>query len=73
MPQSSVAVHVRVMTPVLPQAAAKLSEDEMTTSPQVSLPVADPVAPGLVSPVHSMVTFAGQEIEGAVVSTTEIS
>src|SRR6202163_2553282 len=68
LPQSSVAFQVRVIVPVLPQAEVKLSSWLMVTPPQVSEPVALPVAAGLVSPVHSTVLSAGQVIEGLVVS-----
>src|SRR5258705_1223508 len=70
LPQSSVAFEVRVMTPVLPQPGAKASVWLMATLPQVSLPVAEPWAAGVVSPVHSTVVLAGQVIDGLVVSTT---
>src|SRR5438552_12648069 len=70
LPQSSVAVHVRVMTPVFPQPGAKASVWLMATLPQASLPVAVPVALGSVEAVHSTVVLAGQVIDGLVVSTT---
>jgi hypothetical protein len=73
LPQSSVAVQVRVMVFVLPQAATSLSLDVIVTLPQASLPVALPVAAGLVSPVHSTVASAGTVKLGAVVSTTVIT
>src|SRR5690349_20103299 len=49
----SVAVHVRVIVPVLPQAVAKVSSDVIVTLPQLSLPLASPVVVGLVSSPHS--------------------
>src|SRR6185503_12521746 len=67
LPQSSVAFQVRVMTPVLPGPGAKASVWLMTTLPQVSLPVAMPVALGSVEAVHSTVALAGQVIDGLVV------
>src|SRR3989441_5947564 len=70
LPQLSVAFQVRVMTPVLPQPGAKASVWLMATLPQVSLPVAVPVAMGSVETVHSTVVLAGQVIDGLVVSTT---
>src|SRR5436309_2221746 len=58
------------MTPVLPQPGAKASVWLIVTAPHVSLPVASPVAAGLVSPVHSTVLFDGTSRHGLVVSTT---
>ena len=72
MPQSSVAVHVRVIVPVSPHAAKKLSEEVIVTPPHVSEPVAVPVAPGSVLIPHSTVTSAGQVTDGGIVSTTVI-
>src|SRR5439155_1573109 len=68
LPQSSVAFQVRVIVPVLPQAEVNESSWLIVTAPQVSLPVALPVAAGLVSPVHSTDLSDGQVIEGFVVS-----
>ena len=68
-PQSSVAVHVLVITDVFPQPATLVSLSEMLTSPQVSLPVAVPVLAEVASAVHSMVTSAGKLRLGDVVST----
>ena len=68
----SVAFHVRVIVPVYPHAGANVSLSVMVTVPQVSLPVAVPLAPEVVSPVHSTVLSAGQVIEGAFVSITVI-
>jgi len=39
-PQSSSAVHVRVITPVFPQPGAKLSENDTVQPPHVSLQLA---------------------------------
>jgi len=72
LPQASVAVHVRVITPVLPQAGAKESLEVIVTLPHVSLPVAVPVDAGLVSPPHSTVASPGQDMLGFVVSTIVI-
>src|SRR5437762_14309078 len=70
--QASVAVQVRVMTPVLPQPGAKASVWLIVTAPQVSLPVAEPCVAGVVSPVHSTVLSEGTVRLGLVVSTTVI-
>jgi hypothetical protein len=70
LPHSSVAVQVRVMTSVFPQPATLVSLSVMVTLPQVSLPVATPVAALVVSSVHSTCTSAGAVTLGAVVSTT---
>src|SRR6266550_276815 len=72
MLQASVAVQVRVMTPVLPQPGAKASVWLIVTAPHVSLPVAWLVPAGLVSPVHSTVLSDGTLRPGLVVSTTVI-
>jgi hypothetical protein len=72
LPEASVAVQVRVITPVLPQAAAKLSLLVMMAVPQLSLPVAVPVLAGSVSSLHSTVTSAGQVTVGGVLSTNVI-
>src|SRR6266542_204384 len=69
---ASVAVQVRVMTPVLPQPGAKASVWLIVTVPHVSLPVASPVPTGLVSPVHSTVVSDGTVRLGLVVSTIVI-
>ena len=66
------AVHVRVIVSVLPQPGTLASLYVIATAPQLSVPVAEPVAAGLVSPVHSTVAAAGQVMVGAVVSTTEM-
>src|SRR5206468_425109 len=55
LPPASVAFQVRVMTPVLPQPGVKASVWLIVTAPHVSLPVAEPVPAGLLSPVHSTV------------------
>src|SRR6266516_4445473 len=67
--QASVAVQVRVMTPVLPQPGAKASVWLIVTAPHVSLPVASPVPAGLLSPVHSTVLSDGIVRLGLAVST----
>jgi hypothetical protein len=67
--QESVAVQVRVITPLLAQAATKVSENAITTGPQPDVPVAMPVASGLVELPHSTVTSAGQVMLRAVGST----
>jgi len=71
-PHASVAVQVRVIVSVLPQLAADTSLKVIATVPQVSAPVAEPVAAGSVGSVHSTVTSAGNVNEGGVVSTTVI-
>src|SRR5439155_25109181 len=70
LPQASVAFQCRVMVFVLPQPVTSVSVWLMAALPQVSLPVAEPWAAALVSPVHSTVLLAGQLMVGAVVSTT---
>src|SRR5438874_11525271 len=70
--QASVAVQVRVMTPVLPQPGAKASVWVIVTAPHVSLPVAWPVPAGLVSPVHSTVWSERAVTPGLYVSSTVI-
>lgn len=66
------AVQVLVITSVLPQFDADVSENVLVTVPQPSDDVANPVPVGEVSPPHSTVTFAGQLTNGGVVSTTVI-
>src|SRR6266581_2938521 len=70
--QASVAVQVRVITPVLPQPGAKASVWLIVTAPHVSLPMASPVPLGLVSSAHSTVLSEGTVRLGLVVSTTVI-
>jgi hypothetical protein len=74
LPQSSVAVQVRVMTlspAQLPLAALSLSV-AVTLLSQLSVAVAAPVAVELLSPSQSTVASAGQVIAGAVLSVTVI-
>ena len=71
-PQLSVAVQVRVMVPVLPQAGSKLSLKVMFTPPQLSDPVAIPVASGEVDIPHSTVASGGHTMVGGVVSSIVI-
>ena len=52
------------------EPAATLSLSVMVTAPQLSVPVATPVAAELLSASHSMVTSGGQVMTGGVVSTT---
>ena len=71
---SSVVVQVRVIVSLPPQPGAELSLHAMDVrSPQVSLPVALPLAPTPVSVGHSSVIDCGQAIEGAVMSMTSIT
>ena len=67
--QASVAVQVRVITPVFPQPGANESALLIVTLPQVSDPVAVPVAAGDVDEPHSTVASSGHWIVGTVVST----
>ena len=60
------------MVPVLPQAGAKLSLKVMVTPPQLSDPVATPVASGEVDIPHSTVASGGHTMLGGVVSTIVI-
>ena len=70
LPQSSVAVHVRVSIPVLPQPGCHWSLCVIVTVPHVSTAEAEPFASTLVSAGHCSVTSGGQVISGGVVSTT---
>src|SRR5580765_5966077 len=70
LPQASVAVQVRTNEPVLPHwPLIGPSLCVIETVPQVSLPVAVPVALGAVEPVHSTIASGTSLIVGAVVST----
>src|SRR5436190_2153704 len=70
LPQASVAVHVRIKLPVLPHwPLIGPSLCVIETVPQVSLPVAVPVALGSVEPLHSTMASGTSLIVGAVVST----
>jgi hypothetical protein len=71
-PHASVAVQRRVIVRPPPHPAAIVSSELMVTPLQESLPVALPVADGLVSPVHSTIVLSGAETLGAVVSVTVI-
>src|SRR6266545_1527046 len=70
LPQASVAVQVRTNEPVLPHwPLIGPSLCAIETVPHVSVPVAVPVAPGSVEPVHSTMASGTSLIVGAVVST----
>ena len=72
LPQSSVAVHVRVMTlscAQVPPATLSLSVT-VTSLSQLSVALALPVPAELLSSSQSTVTSAGQVMVGAVLSTT---
>src|SRR5204863_518587 len=70
LPEASVAVQVRTNELVLPHwPFIGPSLCEIETVPQVSLPVAVPVALGAVEPVHSTMASGTSLIVGAVVST----
>jgi hypothetical protein len=70
LPQESVAVQVRVTDSELPQPSKDTSTWVTVALPDASVAVALPVAAGLVSPLHSIVTSAGRVRTGAVVSCT---
>src|SRR5207247_11102624 len=70
LPHASVAVHVRTNEPVLPHWPLNgPSLWVIVTVPQVSPPVAVPVALGAVEPLHSTMASGTSLIVGAVVST----
>jgi hypothetical protein len=73
-PQSSVAVHVRVITYDCGQLPAASLSLELTLGlpSQLSVALAEPVFDGAVLSSHSTVTSAGTTRSGAVVSTTAI-
>jgi hypothetical protein len=73
LPQASVAVQVRVITPLLPQPGTNVSLNVTVASVHASVPVAIPVAAGSVAPVHSTVLSAGHVITGGTVSLTATS
>ena len=54
-PLPSSAFQVRMIVPVLPQLSIVTSEWEISAVPQLSEPVADPLAAGVVSSPHSTV------------------
>ena len=58
---------------MFPHPATLVLVKLMVTAPQVSLPVACPVAAGVVSAVHSTVISAGTVRLGAVVSSTAMT
>jgi hypothetical protein len=72
LPQSSMAVHVRVIVYSCghPPAAVTSAYVGVTELSQLSVAVALPVLAGSVLAVHSIVTFIGQVIAGAVLSST---
>jgi len=73
-PQSSVAVHVRVIfmpEGQLPEAVTSLKMTKGAVS-QLSLAVAVPVLAGNVLPLHAMVTFGGHTMEGGTLSSTKM-
>jgi hypothetical protein len=77
-PQSSVAVHVRVMadSPVHPPGEVASAKVIVGVPSQLSVAVAMPSAiftAGFVLAEHSMVTFAGQVIAGATLSSTTMT
>jgi hypothetical protein len=72
LPQSSVASHVRVIVlscghPPATVASVKVTVGDVS---QLSVAVAIPVLAGAVLAVHNMVTFAGQDMDGATLSST---
>jgi hypothetical protein len=71
LPQSSVAVQVRVMVLSCGQVPATVTSVKLTAgeTSQASLAVADPVLAGSVLAVHSIVTSGGQDIEGGALSS----
>jgi hypothetical protein len=77
-PQSSVAVHVRVMadSPVQPPGSVASVKVIVGVPSQLSVAEAMPRAgltAGFVLAEHSMVTFAGQVMEGATLSSTTMT
>jgi hypothetical protein len=74
LPQSSIATHVLVIVyPCGHPAPIVTSEKETVGVPsQLSVAVAVPVFPGAELSLHSIVTLAGQDINGAVLSSTKI-
>ena len=74
-PQRSVATHVLVIEYFCGHdgKADVTSLKVNVTEPQLSEAEADPVLAGKELAVHSIVTFAGHEITGGVLSSTVIS
>ena len=74
LPQSSVAVQVRVMLDAPAQLPAAMLSDKAMTGVlvQLSVAVAEPVSAAAVEASHSRVTLAGQEMSGAMLSVTVI-
>ena len=72
LPQASVAVHVLVITSVLPQPGVEESLNVTVVVPQLSVAVAVPVHAGSVHEAgpHCTVALDGHEISGAKVSLT---
>jgi hypothetical protein len=69
-PQSSVAIHVRVMVLSCGQAPATVTSENVIvrTGSQLSVAVAVPVLAGNVLAVHCTVIFAGHVTTGATLS-----
>jgi len=77
-PQSSVAVHVRVIADSLLQPPGDVASEKVIVGvpSQLSVAVAMPSAgliAGFVLAEHSIVTFAGQVIDGATLSSTTMT
>src|SRR5689334_14307108 len=74
LPQSSVAVHVRVIVSSCGHWPPTVISVEVIVgvASQLSVAVALPVLAGNVLAVHWIVTFAGQDIAGAALSSTTI-
>lgn len=72
LPQSSVAVQVRVMVPSCGQAPTRNESEKLMvdTGSQLSVAVAVPVMTGNVLEVHSIVTLVGHVITGGRLSST---
>jgi hypothetical protein len=72
LPQSSVARHVRLIVLSCGHAPAIVASVKVTVgvTSQLSVAVADPVFAGAVLAVHKMVTFPGQVMDGATLSST---
>src|SRR6266540_1567963 len=70
LPQASVAVQVREITFVPPQLLLTESLKLMVTEPQPSVPVAVPVALGVVFAGHWSVKLVGAVILGGMMSRT---